>query len=101
MRILNGAYKKRKATDMVIEREKERKQTAETHSPELKNIPKSGLTSGTWAGTTDDPKAMGFNADMTPMTIERVERKPSGEAQLETFISKTGYEVQNYTQMIL
>jgi hypothetical protein len=62
----------------------------------LNNIPKSGLTSGTWAGTTDDPKAMGFNADMTPMTIERVERKLSGEAQLETFISKTGYEVQKY-----
>ena len=33
---------------------------------------------------------------MTPMTIERVERKLSGEAQLETFISKTGYEVQKY-----
>ena len=49
----------------------------------LNNIPKPGLTSGTWAGTTDDPKAMGFKADMTPitnfvitcMTIERVERK--------------------------
>jgi len=33
---------------------------------------------------------------MTPMTIERVERKKSGEVQLETFISKTGYEVQKY-----
>ena len=39
---------------------------------------------------------MGFKADMTPMTIERVERKLSGEAQSETFISKTGYEVQKY-----
>jgi hypothetical protein len=62
----------------------------------LNNIPKSGLTSGTWAGQTDDPKAMGFKADMTPMTIERVERKLSGAVQLETFISKTGYEVQKY-----
>ena len=47
----------------------------------LNNIPKSGLTSGTWAGTTDDPKAIGFKADMTPMTTERVERKLTGEAQ--------------------
>ncbi len=39
---------------------------------------------------------MGFKADMTPVTIERVERKLSREAQLETFISKTGYEVQKY-----
>lgn len=62
----------------------------------LNNIQKSGLTSGTWAGTTDDPTAMGFKADMTPLTIERVERKLSGEAQSETFISKTGYEVQKY-----
>ena len=39
----------------------------------INNIPKSGLTSGTWAGTvqlmTDDPKAMGFKADMTPVSI--------------------------------
>ena len=62
----------------------------------LNNIPKSGLTSGTWEGTTYDPKAMGFKADMTPMTIERVERKLTGEAQSETFNSKTGYEVQKY-----
>ena len=49
-----------------------------------------------WAGTTDDPKAMGFKADMTPMTIERVERQVSGAAQHETFLSKTGYEAQKY-----
>ena len=57
----------------------------------INNIPKSGLTSGTWAGTTEDPKAMGFKAHMTPMTIERVERKLTGEVQSETFTSKTGY----------
>ena len=33
---LERSLQKRKATDMVIEREKKRKQTAETHSPELK-----------------------------------------------------------------
>ena len=33
---LERSLQKRKATEMVIEREKKRKQTAETHSPELK-----------------------------------------------------------------
>ena len=33
---LEFSLQKRKATEMVIEREKKRKQTAETHSPELK-----------------------------------------------------------------
>ena len=33
---LELSLQKRKATEMVIEREKKRKQTAETHSPELK-----------------------------------------------------------------
>jgi hypothetical protein len=60
------------------------------------NIPKSGLTSGLWEGHTDDPKAMGFKADMTPLTIERVERTSSGKVQYETFTSKTGYETEKY-----
>ena len=60
------------------------------------NIPKSGLLSGLWEGNTDDPNAMGFKADMTPMTIERVERNAMGEPQLETFLSKTGYESTKY-----
>jgi hypothetical protein len=39
---------------------------------------------------------MGFKADMTPLTIERVERTLSGKVQYETFKSKTGYEAENY-----
>ena len=62
----------------------------------MNNIPKSGLTSGHWDGNTDDPKAMGFQADMTPLTIERVELTSSGEVQYETFHSKTGYEADRY-----
>ena len=54
----------------------------------------------TWAGNTDDPKAMGFKADITPMSIERVERQVSGEAQFETFICKTGYEAQKYLGLL-
>ena len=30
------------------------------------------------------------------MTIERVERNAVGEPQLETFLSKTGYELTRY-----
>ena len=66
----------------------------------INNIPKSGLTSGTWAGNTDDPKAMGFKADMTPMSIQRVERQVSGEVQFETFICKTGYVAQKYLGLL-
>ena len=62
----------------------------------INNIPKSGLLSGLWEGNTDDPNAMGFKADMTPMTIERVERNAVGDPQLETFHSKTGYESTKY-----
>ena len=34
------------------------------------------------------------------MSIERVERKVSGDVQLETFISKTGYEAQKYLGLL-
>ena len=41
-----------------------------------------------------------FKADMTPMSIERVEKQKSGEVQLETFICKTGYEAQKYLGLL-
>ena len=36
----------------------------------INNVSKSFLTLGTWAGDTDDPMAMGFKADWTPLTIQ-------------------------------